>query len=566
MKYPTHGPFAVADAILVSRPARNMARRLVLLATGLATACGAHAVEVDTGNPDLKVKWDTALKYSSAWRLRERNPNLIGPANANYDDGDQNFGRGVISSRVDLFSEADAVWGNFGARVSGAAWYDAVYNRSNDNPGFAGEAYPNQHGAYNRFPEETARLHGRDAELLDAFVFGKGDVGDMRWSGRLGRHSLLWGESLFFGTNAIAGGMMPVDVVKLVSVPNAQFKEAIRPVPQISGQLQVTPDVAVGAYYQFRWQRTLTPAVGSYFSDADVAIAGAQQLLLAPPVTWQRGGDVEPPKHGQGGFQLRWRAGETDLGFYAIRFHEKTPQLIPNLALRGTPPAVFVAPVDYRLVYHGGVRVYGFSASHTVGIANLALEASLRRNQDLASTQGANAAALGGSPLGYAVGNTAHVNVSTIITMPATPLWNEATLVGELAWNRVLSVTQNAAALDPNATRDATALQVQIEPVYRQVMPGLDLSVPLGLGYGFKGSRSMALGPKAMPNDGTGFISLGVSGSWQDVWRFSLNYTHYFGSAGALQALPAGAATPVYTYKQTLADRDFLALSVRRTF
>ena len=107
---------------------------------------------------------------------------------------------------------------------------------------------------------------------------------------------------------------------------------------------------------------------------------------------------------------------------------------------------------------------------------------------------------------------------------------------------------------------------MQIEPVYRQVLPGLDLSVPLGLGYGFKGSRSMALGPKAMPNDGTGFISLGVSGSWQDVWRFSLNYTHYFGSAGALQALPAGAATPVYTYKQTLADRDFLALSVRRTF
>lgn len=565
MKLPKRSRQAVAGPIPVGRPLRTLACRVVL-AAGFTAACNAHAFDIDTGSADLKLKWDTTLKYSAAWRLRERNPSLIGAANANYDDGDQNFGRGLISNRVDVFSEADAVWHNFGARVSGAGWYDTVYNRSNDNPGFAGGAYPNQHGADNEFPQETARLHGRKGELLDAFVFGKGDVADMRWSGRLGRHSLLWGESLFYGANAIAGGMMPVDVVKLVSVPNAEFKEAIRPVPQISGQLQITSDIAVGAYYQFRWERTLTPGVGSYFSDVDVAIAGSQQLLLTPPDTWQRGGDVEPPNRGQGGLQLRWHAGETDLGFYAIRFHEKTPQLIPNLALLGSPPDQFVAPVDYQLVYHRGVLVYGFSASHTFGIANLAIEASLRRNQDLSSTQGTNAAAVGGPPLGYAIGNTAHVNVSTLVTMPATPLWNEATFLGELAWNRVLSVTQNAAAVDPNATRDATALQLQLEPIYRQVLPGMDVSVPMGLGYGFKGSRSMALGPTSMPNDGNGFISLGMNGSWQDVWRFSLNLTHYFGSAGPFQALSAGAAAPVYTYKQTLADRDFLAFSARRTF
>jgi len=68
--------------------------------------------------------------------------------------------------------------------------------------------------------KQTARLHGRNAEMRNAFVFGKRDAGDMRWSGRLGRHSLLWGDILFFGANAIAGGMMPVDVVKLAD-PNA---------------------------------------------------------------------------------------------------------------------------------------------------------------------------------------------------------------------------------------------------------------------------------------------------------------------------------------------------------
>lgn len=46
----------------------------------------------------------------------------------------------------------------------------------------------------------------------------------------------------------------PVDVVKLLSVPNTQFKEAIRPVQMLSGQVQLTSDVTLGGYYQLRWQ------------------------------------------------------------------------------------------------------------------------------------------------------------------------------------------------------------------------------------------------------------------------------------------------------------------------
>lgn len=560
MRYMTRRRRAAVAQCAVRGASRQMPLSLMVLAVlGTVGPWSAHAFNIDTGTPDVKLRWDNTIKYSSAWRVRERNPQLIGAANANGDDGDQNFSRGLISNRLDLYSEADALWGNYGVRLSGAAWYDAVYRQANDNPGFGGGAIPNQLGAPNEFPSETQRLHGRNAEVLDALVFGKGEVAGVRWSGRLGRHSLLWGESLYFGTNAIAGGMMPVDAVKLVSVPGAQFKEALRAVPQVSAQLQVTPEVAVGAYYQFQWRRTLTSAVGSYFSDSDIAIAGAQQLWSGPTSTWLRGGDVTPPSRGQGGVQVRWQLGETDLGFYAVRFHQKTPQLVTNLG-----PSF--APVDYQLVYHSGVRAFGFSASHTVGIANLALEASVRRNQDLNSTQGVNAAAIGGPALGYAIGNTAHVNLSTIVTMPGSPLWNEATLIGELAWNRVLAITQNAAAVDPHATRDATALRMQLEPNYRQVLPGMDLSVPLGVGYGFKGSRSMALGPQAMPTNGNGFWTLGVNGSWEDVWRFGLNYTHYFGSAGGLTALAAGAAAPAYTYRQTLADRDFLSFSVRRTF
>ena len=71
--------------------------------------------------------------------------------------------------------------------------------------------------------------------------------------------------------------------------------------------------------------------------------------------------------------------------------------------------------------------------------------------------------------------------LSTLAMLPATPLWNEANLMAELAWNRVLRVTDNAAAVDPHATRDAVSLRMQLEPSYRQVLPGLDLGVLLAL-------------------------------------------------------------------------------------
>ena len=112
---------------------------------------------------------------------------------------------------------------------------------------------------HNKFNSDTRELHGRKAELLDAFVFGGFDLGDTRLNVRAGRHSVLWGESLFYGMNGIAGAMAPVDVVKLMSVPGTQFKEAIRPVPQISAQWQFNSNLSLGAFYQFRWEENRLP-------------------------------------------------------------------------------------------------------------------------------------------------------------------------------------------------------------------------------------------------------------------------------------------------------------------
>ncbi len=528
-------------------------RALVVTAVAAAVqvlcATPAMALELDVADGDLKIRWDNSVKYSAGFRVKAPSDTLIG--NPNQDDGDRNFSRkGLISNRVDVLSDLDIVYRNdFGARVSGAAWYDGVYNRAthNDSPG----TYNAASVPASEFPDATRKQHGRKAELLDAFVFGKGNVDDMRWSLRAGKHTLLWGETLFFGANGIAGAQAPVDLVKLLSVPGSQFKEIIRPVGQLSGSFQVMPDLQIGGYYQYRWERTRLAAVGSYFSTQDLFDAGGERFLLGGPVL-TRSDDLEASNSGQYGLQLRFRLpdGGTDFGVYAIRFHEKTPQLYLNFPL-GT----------YGIAYHEGVRAFGVSASRTFGDVNLATEVSVRHNASLVNDGVINFSGMAPSqdnPM-YPIGKTAHANLSAIWAMPSNPLFNEATLLGEVAWNRRLSVS-NGYAMAINSERDAWGLRMQVVPTYRQVFSGMDLEVPFGLGYNAKG-KSQAV---SFFNGGVhkgGDLSLGLNGNYLNTWKLGLNYTHYIGEEGTTLD-----STGHFTFKQSLHDRDFVSLTVQTTF
>jgi hypothetical protein len=537
--------------------------------TGVAIAAmlgaQAHAMEIDTGDSSWSMRWDNTFRYGEAFRLKGQNPALL--RTPNNDDGDRNFNRGLISNRIDILSEFDVSYNKqFGARVSAAGWYDSVYNGSNDNPGFGGGAFPNHTSAdYNHFTPTTRRLQGRQAELRDAFVFGRTDIAGLPFTMRLGNHALVWGESLFFAGNAIAGAQGPFDISRLVADPTAQAKEFVRPVPQVSAQLQLATEVSVGAYYQFRYVPNRLPAVGSYFSQGDVNIDGAERLWLVPGKSAAlRTADLTPKNSGQFGAQLRWRLDETDLGFYALRFHDKSFQQVARLG-RPFGPGTAPAPASYYLARQQGTAAYGFSASRTFGDANVAMEASIRRKQALSST-GVDATGILPFPApandntdnpGYAVGNTAHVNLSTLWTVPATALWREAAFAGEVAWTRLLSCRVNCSALNPLVTKDAVALRGVFTPTYRQVASGWDLEVPIGLGWVPGGSRSaITPGPS-----NSGDMTLGLNAVYDSVWRFNLAYTHYFGPAGTFTN-----AAGQYTYLQSLKDRDFISLSVRRTF
>lgn len=540
------------------------------LAVALAICAGpaqVSAAEIKTENSNVSIRWDNTFKYSAAWRVKDRSPFLtdVDPFAANMDDANRNFDTGLISNRLDWLSELDVVFASqYGFRLSGAAWYDDVYNKSNDHDS---PATSNRFdGPYNSFSSETRDLHGRKAELLDAFVFGGFDIGDTRLNLRVGQHSVLWGETLFFGNNGIAGAMAPVDVIKLASVPGTQFKEAIRPVPQISAQWQLSNNVSLGAFYQFRWEANRLPAAGSYFSSLDFQPEGGEGMLLGPGLVSMRQANLKARNGGQGGLQLRFSAADTDFGLYVVRFHNKSHQIVNNLAM---PFPGVVVPASYRMVYNEGITTFGASASHTFGGMQLSAEASIRHNQDLASSGAVDMGLLMGSTLltdnddnpAYAVGKTAHMNVSTMWSLPSTPLAQEAMFLGEIMWTRVLSVDENSAALDPNSTRDATALRFILEPTYRQVLPGVDISVPFGVGYSPKGSRSQALGP-SLPAENGGDASIGINGSYLDVWRFSFAYNYFFGPKEPFMS----GTSPTFTYGQSLKDRNFVAFSLRRTF
>lgn len=540
-----------------ARAARSISK-IVITSLSTVAATGAYAFSFSFDNQDLSADFNTTVSYSTAYRIRPADTNLLfGPNNPsaiNLDDGDNAFNhRGIISNRVDLFSEFDIKYKNFGVRVSGEAYYDTMYNRHNaSNSPFTTN---NLSVPYNQFTDATSTAQGKQAELLEAFAFGTQKIGSVPVTVRVGQLSQLWGETLFFGANGIAGGMSPFDVNKALSDPSAEFKQIVLPVPQATLAASLPYHITLGAYYQFGWRSDQLPAAGSYFSSADVIGQGAESFYLPIPgfpPQLVRTSDQAGKNTGQYGVQLKFSPSSwnTDFGLYFVRFNAKDPQLYANPAA-GT----------FQMVYPNGVRSFGASFSTNLGDANVAGEMSVRHNMPLATDLGLNFSGTGNNtdnPL-YAVGNTAHANLSVLYSLPRTPLWPDATLAGEIGWNRRLSITKNPQALDPNATRDAVGFQFVFTPTYYQVLPGIDLSVPIGLGYNPVGHSSVV----GFNGGGyhTGVLTFGLKGLYQQLWHVALNYTRYLGPTQ-----PFFNAAGNMTYGQTLADRDFISLSVSRTF
>ncbi len=313
---------------------------------------------------------------------------------------------------------------------------------------------------------------------------------------------------------------------------------------QVVGSVQLSPGVDVEAYVQPEWRRDRLPGVASYFSTTDFLDVGGQRLLVGSSYL-SRERDRTPSGLGQFGLALHLTSGDTDFGAYALRFDARSPQIFV------TPNGAAAGPLlgSYGLVYPRGIEVYGISASGYLGDSNVAGEVSLRRHMPLASIlpplSGPDAARLDAATP-YAAGDTLHGQVSMVSTLPPGRFWQGATLQAELSANDRLEITRDPASLAPGRDRFATALRVAFTPQYFEVLPHLELTVPIGFGLNLSGNSSVAGSGQAHAGD----VDLGLELTWRVVWRGALNYTRFVGSAA----------------RQPLADRDFLALTLTRTF
>jgi hypothetical protein len=315
------------------------------------------------------------------------------------------------------------------------------------------------------------------------------------------------------------------------------------PVTQASLTLQPAPWLSLTLYNQFEWRASRQPPDGSFLSYVDYVGAGAARVYLAPGKFLALSPD-RGPAAGQYGLTLHASVADMDLGFYALRFRAKDPiaALVPDPTLAGQ------AGYDgyYRLVHPTGINLYGASFSTEWDGRILAGEISARTNMPLVSYDARipQSAAPMRVPY-YGRGDTLHTQLSLITELAETGLWDRADIATEFATDSILETPSYTPGAPP-FSRFAMKVRARFEPHYFQVLPNLDLGGVAELGFNIAG-RSFSYYAQ---NEGAGDFRLGVSATYLSAWKAAIAYVGF-----------AGAPS-----RQPLADRDFVMLSLERTF
>lgn len=248
-------------------------RRIVGLPALIVILCqilAVPAVALEWQFEDVDIRFDTTLSQGVSVRTSARDPGIIGIANGgtahsvNHDDGTLNFDDGAIAQNVSRFtSELDIDGGALSAFFRVTGFID----------------WEQRNGTRARTPLTKPALEvvGRDLELLDAYVTGNFRVGEAPAQIRVGQQVLSWGESTFIpgGINVIN----PIDVPQF-RTPGATLRDALKPIPMISGSVSVTESTTVEAFYQLDWKKVETDPPGTFFSTNDFVGAGGTRAFL----------------------------------------------------------------------------------------------------------------------------------------------------------------------------------------------------------------------------------------------------------------------------------------------
>jgi hypothetical protein len=595
-------------------------RLLPLCMAMMSTMAGnSYALEIPVGNEDLNVRWDNTIRYNYAHRIEAQDEALL--KNPNFDDGNRNFDKGTVSNRLDILSELDVVYQNkHGMRVSVAGWYDDAYNQGFDNNNVATSNHLEDGKAAIGVPNFVERYYqGPSGEVLDAFVFTNVELAEMPINIKAGRHTVYWGESLLFSgaLHGVSYGQAAVDAAKGFAVPGTEVKELFRPSNQVSAQMRIKSDLSLAMQYFFDWERYRLPDSGTYLGFNDALHESGESLILSPTTRVVRGVDSTPSGKGDMGLALRWSPEFLDgtVGFYARRFSDKLPQLHVQPAVAAPPAggtcanlgaptlptgACYINPSaassadlaagrigKYYLAYGEDIDLLGLSLAKGIGGVSVGVDLSYRKNMPLFSDAvtilptalvDKNKGQINYVPTdgetGGARGDTLHGVVNLLGVVGGTPVWNQLTWATELTWNRWQKVTQNelvfkgrdnydikvdgvGSTLD-KVSKDFFGIAANVTPMWYQVLPAVDIYLPLSVSVGLSGNSAVNLGG----NEKSGTYSLGVGADIQQRYRVDLKYTDFLGeyqkNAAGMVAISNGNPTQ-------LKDRGMMTLTFKTT-
>lgn len=377
----------MSTAALFARQRRAAPAVAGMLACTFAGPAAAIGFVIDD---DLRGAWNTLVVVGTAIRANDPDPQLVGFNNANQypgakgavsvaDDGNQNFRKNkVISAPVAVVSDVELRWRDrYGVFGRVRAWYD-IWLENHSVPhghapnGYAPDTKLDDSGFYT--PNKFSGI-----ELLDAYAYGNFDVGDARFTTRLGKQVVNWGEGLLYtGIN----GFNPINYSAL-GRPGGRVEDALLPVNRLYGNLITRDGLSIEAFYSLAWTRSNVPACGTFASAIDsvadpscnAATAAAplpDRALLALGVFAPQKPLADPGSGGQFGVAARYFVEplQTEFGAYYVRFNNSNP--VVNI--RPDDPTSRVG-MSIATQYVEDVQAVAISA--TTGVRNIALSGEL---------------------------------------------------------------------------------------------------------------------------------------------------------------------------------------------
>jgi hypothetical protein len=558
--------------------ARVRAQLAVLVAALAAHASHAEARELDLGVPELEARLDGTLRYNVGVRTDPVDEKIA--ANPVFTGGETRVERwGVTTNRLDLLAELDLAWaGRYGARVSGAGWYDDAYRGSHaaQSASVAARGIPSTYvgGEFSSFTLD--RYRGPYGELLDAFAFARLDAGAVPVTVKAGRHTLYWGESLMQGgaIHGVSYSQMPLDLAKGAATPGVEAKELFRPLAGVSAQAQLTPALSVAGQVFLEWEPYLYAEGGTFLGGADFTFSGPDGVFRPPLAPGgarmfiRNGGTSEPREAGDFGVALRFRPEwlQGTLGLYYRRFTDKVAAVLltDNPGGAGPMSPALDSPLQYRQYYGEDVSLVGASFARQILGASVGAEVSFRRDQPLLA-----------QPLGFAVphpavaaaelfprglprlfgnsyqarGDTLHAVANALGVLSGVRLFDTANWALEVSYSRWLDVRENADVFfgegygvcrstpaleaadlardadDGCATRDHVALGAGFTPTWLRAFSQVDLLVPMSATWTIHGNSPVMLGG----NEGSGTWGAGIAADVANRYRLELRYVDWFG-------------------------------------